>query len=103
MGRETLLHDPLSDLIGVIDQLRGDERDSFLETLSRMASALAGLRDMPAFGTCQDCSHFTPTGDSGYCACMAAELAAEEIDQLCASYQGTLRGMLIEGKHDDRD
>jgi len=103
MGRETLLHDPLSDLIGVIDQLQDDERDSFLETLSRMASALAGLREVPAFGTCQDCSHFTPAGDSGYCACMAAELAAEEIDQLCASYQGASRGMLIEGKHDDRD
>jgi DNA-binding MarR family transcriptional regulator len=102
MGLETLVHDPLSDLIGVIGQLQEDERDRFLQTLSRMTSALAGLRDVPAFGTCQDCSHFTPANDSGYCACMAAELAAEEIDQLCASYQGPARGIQTEGERDDR-
>jgi len=103
LGRETLLHDPLSDLIGVIGRLREDERDLFLQTLSRMASALAGLRDVPAFGTCQDCSHFTPADGSGYCACMAAELATEEINQLCASYQTAARGMAIEGEHGDSD
>jgi DNA-binding MarR family transcriptional regulator len=103
MGRATLLEDPLRDLIGVIGQLQDDERDRFLETLSRMASAVAGLRGEPAFGTCQDCSHFTPADDSGYCACMAAELAAEEIDQLCASYHGASRGMQTEGEQDDRE
>lgn len=107
MGRATLLEDPLNDLINVIGQLQYDERDRFLQTLSRMAYALAGLRDVPAFGTCQDCSHFKPAIGSGYCACMAAELAAEDIDQLCASYQGTALGvlpnMLIKGEPDDRE
>jgi DNA-binding MarR family transcriptional regulator len=106
-GRATLLEDPLNDLINVIGQLQEDERDRFLKTLSRMAYALAGLRDVPTFGTCQDCSHFTPANGSGYCACMASELAAEDIDQLCASYQGTAPGVLpnilIKGEPDDRE
>jgi len=101
-GRAMLVHDPLSDLIGVIGHLEDDERDRFLETLSQLASGLAGLRDVPAFGTCQSCRHFAPANDSGYCACIAAELAADEIDKLCASYHGPRRAMQTEGKHDGK-
>jgi DNA-binding MarR family transcriptional regulator len=102
-GRTTLREDPLRDLIGVIGKLSDDDRARFLETLSQTASALAGLRQAPAFGTCQDCSHFTPARESGHCACMATELAADEIDQLCASYHGASPGKPIEGDRDDRD
>jgi hypothetical protein len=34
---------------------------------------------------------------------MATELAADEIDQLCASYHGASPGKPIEGDRDDRD
>src|SRR6056297_75422 len=87
-GRAMLAQDPLGDLIGVIDGLGAAERDRFLGTLSRLVSALAMRREVPAFGTCRDCSHFGTSGDTAYCACMAAELAAEETTKLCASYRG---------------
>ncbi len=88
-GREMLEKDPLGDLIGVIDSLGPTERDHFLVTLSRLSSALAKRRDGPAFGTCQDCSHFGTSGDTAFCACMAAELATEDTAKLCASYTPT--------------
>lgn len=86
-GRAMLAQDPLRDLIGVIDGLGATERDRFLTTLSRLASALAMRRDAPAFGTCRDCTHFGTSADTAYCACMAAELAVEDIAKLCASYR----------------
>jgi len=85
-GRTMLDNDPLRVLVGLIDGLDGAESAQFLTTLSGLASALAAKRDVPSFGTCRDCSHFGTTGDVAYCACMAAELAADEIDRLCASY-----------------
>lgn len=91
-GGAMLTQDPLRDLIGVIDALGSAERDRFLATLSRVASVLALRRDMPAFGTCRDCSHFGTSGDAAFCACMAAELAAEETTKLCASYSGPALG-----------
>lgn len=87
LGREVLAQDPLRDLISVIDVLGAAERDHFLATLSRLASTLAIRRDLPAFGTCQDCSHYAQSGDTAYCACMTAELAVEDIPKLCASYR----------------
>ncbi len=102
IGQEMLAQDPLRDLMGVIDELGANERDRFLETLSRLASALAGLREVPSFGTCDDCSHFASVGGTAYCACIAAELAADEIDKLCASYRGTANILQMEGKRDDR-
>lgn len=86
-GCEMLAQDPLRDLIEVIDTLCTVERDHFLATLSQLASMLAIRRDLPAFGTCQDCSHYAQSGDTAYCACMAAELAVEDIPKLCASYR----------------
>ena len=85
-GRATLARDPLRDLVGLIDGLGDAESARFLATLSRLASALAVWREGPAFGTCRDCSHFGTSGDAAYCACMAAELSADEMHKLCASY-----------------
>ena len=62
------------------------EGEAFLATLSRLASSLADLKNARAFGTCLDCTHYTPADDGGFCACMAAELGADEIDKLCGSY-----------------
>ena len=85
-GRAMLDHDPLRVLVDLIDELDGADSVQFLTTLSGLASALAAKRDAASFGTCRDCSHFGTTGDAAYCACMAADLAADETTKLCASY-----------------
>jgi DNA-binding MarR family transcriptional regulator len=85
-GRAMLRRDPLRMLVGLIDGLAETERARFLATLSGLSSALAAQRDVPSFGTCRDCSHFGTAHGAAYCACMAEELAADEIERLCASY-----------------
>lgn len=101
-GQAMLANDPLRHLIDVIDGLATIERDSFLTTLSRLAATLAIQRDAPAFGTCQDCSHFASSGDTAYCACMAEELAAVDIPKLCASYRPT-RAVQSQGDQNGAD
>ncbi len=100
-GAAMLSHDPLRDLICVIDTLATGERDRFLATLSRLSSALAMRREAPAFGACRDCNHFGTSGDAAFCACMAADLAAEETTKLCASYSGPSLGKRSEGSRDN--
>ncbi len=85
-GRTLLSGDPLGQLNGLLGAFDAAECEAFLATLSRLASSLAGLKNARAFGTCRDCTHFTPAGGGGYCACLAAELGADEIDKLCGSY-----------------
>jgi len=99
-GQAMLANDPLRELIDVIDGLADSERDGFLTTLSRLAFQLAIRRDVPAFGTCQDCSHFERPGGRAYCACMAEELAAVDLPKLCASYTPT-REPLSQGDQND--
>lgn len=85
-GRAMLQRDPLRSMSGVIGELGAEDRDRLLHMLSRLVAGVADRRAAPAFGTCRDCTHFTPGGDSGYCACMAAELDPGEIDRLCAVF-----------------
>lgn len=101
-GRAILARDPLRDLIGALDGLGAAERAHFLKTLSRLASVLAMRRDRPVFGTCRDCSHFARFGGTAYCACMAQELAAEDIPKLCASHAPSF-GSHSQGGQDDAD
>jgi hypothetical protein len=83
----------------LIDCLGESESGRFLVTLSKLASQLAAQRDAPAFGTCRDCSHFGWSGGAAFCACMAAELAAEDMHKLCASYTPAL-GVENQGARD---
>lgn len=85
-GRAMLENDPLRVLVGLIDGMERAETARLLSTLSALSSALAVKRSAPAFGTCRDCTHFSTTANTAYCACMAAELASDEIDRLCASF-----------------
>jgi DNA-binding MarR family transcriptional regulator len=85
-GRRMMAQDPLHDLVRLIDGLGETEGGRFLTTLSRLSSALAERRAVPAFGTCSDCNHFGTSGSAAHCACMAADLAADEIHKLCVSY-----------------
>lgn len=97
-GGAVLAEDPLGDLIAVIDGLKAAERATFLNVLGRMGSLLAESRGDRAFGTCGDCTHFTPTNDGGHCSCIPADIAADEINQLCASYRGLgLAGGIADG------
>ncbi|MFO7920658.1 MarR family transcriptional regulator [Rhodobacteraceae bacterium W635] len=102
-GRACLVDDPLGDLIALLEKLEAQERAAFLDTLSGLSSSLALFKGARAFGTCGDCTHFTPGDTSGYCACMAGELGAGEIDQLCASYAGrtTQKAPQTKEGHDD--
>ena len=99
-GRVLLENDPLGDLTELLDGLGGAERDVFLATLSQLAGALAARRDVPAFGTCGECSHFNTSGDATFCSCMAAELAFEETTKLCGSYFPR-RTTITNGDHND--
>jgi len=101
-GRRLLASDPLGDLISVIAGLDAETHSRFLATLSRLASSLATSRGLRAFGSCMDCTHFTPAGGGGFCACMQAALAAEETDKLCASYRGPERVTQMEGHRHGR-
>ncbi|WP_101066192.1 MarR family winged helix-turn-helix transcriptional regulator [Roseovarius salinarum] len=87
-GWAALSHDPLGDLIASLDGLGPAEREAFLQMLSRVASTLAARRGGRTFGTCSDCTHFSTSEGSGYCACMAAHLGTGEIDKLCIDYSG---------------
>lgn len=99
-GHKMLAQDPLRDLIDVIGGLAAAERNRFLMTLSRLSSTLAMQRNLPAFGTCRDCSHFAPSGGTAYCACMAEELACVDIPKLCASYTPTPEHQSQGDRHD---
>ncbi len=85
-GRAALARDPLGDLMVALDSLVPQDRERMLSMLSRVMESLAERRGARTFGTCRDCAHFTPCGQSGYCACMAADLAAGETDKLCIDY-----------------
>jgi DNA-binding MarR family transcriptional regulator len=101
-GRAMLAEDPLRDLIGAIDRLGPEEGARLRGTLSRLSAALSNRRETPAFGTCRDCRHFAPGAETGYCACLAAELAAGELDKLCASYLGPAHDLEPEGERNGR-
>lgn len=102
VGQKTLEKDPLCDLMGVIESLGQRESDRFLDTLSRLATALADLREVPSFGTCGDCSHYSSDGGVSYCACISAQLATDEIDRLCASYRKPDTDTHAEGQRDEQ-
>tara|TARA_B110000503_G_scaffold22642_2_gene35190 strand:- start:5439 stop:6041 length:603 start_codon:yes stop_codon:yes gene_type:complete len=87
-GRALISRDPLGELNGLLGAFDAAEREAFLATLSRLATSLADLKNARAFGTCRDCIHFTPTGDGGFCTCMAVDLGADQVDKLCGSYRG---------------
>lgn len=104
-GHILLTQDPLGDLNSLLGKIGSAERAVFLATLSRLATSLADLKKAPAFGTCRDCRHFTASDDSGFCACLAAELGADEIDMLCGSYRGPAGltpGLQTQGNINDR-
>jgi DNA-binding MarR family transcriptional regulator len=85
-GNETLNADPLADLMRLIDLIKPKERAAFLATLSLLSETLAGLKGAQAFGTCKACTHYTSSDGGGYCACIAAELAPDDVGKLCVNF-----------------
>ena len=85
-GHETLNADPLADLMRLIDLIKPKERAAFLATLSLLSETLAGLKGAQAFGTCKACTHYTSSDGGGYCDCIAAELAPDDVGKLCVNF-----------------
>jgi len=85
-GHEVLNADPLADLLSVIDVIKPKERAAFLATLSHLSETLAGLKGAQAFGTCEACTHYTSSDGKSYCACIAAELAPDDVGKLCVNF-----------------
>jgi DNA-binding MarR family transcriptional regulator len=85
-GNETLNADPLADLMRLIDLIKPKERAAFLATLSLLSETLAVLKGAQAFGTCKACTHYTSSDGGGYCACIAAELAPDDVGKLCVNF-----------------
>jgi DNA-binding MarR family transcriptional regulator len=85
-GRRHLKKDPAGDLKEVLNGWDEGTRETLLAALCDLSAALAERRDSRAFGTCADCAHFNPSQDSGYCACLASPLGADDIHKLCGSY-----------------
>jgi DNA-binding MarR family transcriptional regulator len=85
-GHEILKVDPLADLMCLIDLIKPKKRAAFLGTLSLLSETLAGLKGAQAFGTCKACTHYTSSDGGGYCACIAAELAPDDVGKLCVNF-----------------
>lgn len=87
-GRAMLCEDPLRQLMAALDRLPAAACETLSLSLAQVAADLAALRGCRAFGTCDGCSHYAADGGSkgGYCACVAADLAPEEIGRLCANF-----------------
>lgn len=104
-GWSMLTEDPLGDLNRLLGAMESPERLAFLATLSRLSSSLAAVKNAPAFGTCRDCRHYTPSPGIGFCACLAAAVDVDDIDLLCASYRcppGTVSPYQNESRPNDR-
>jgi DNA-binding MarR family transcriptional regulator len=85
-GRKALDRDPLRHLSTSISRLDPVLQAALARALPALAVDVAAARGAPAFGTCGDCRHFAAGPGAGYCACVAAELAPEEMGQLCANF-----------------
>jgi DNA-binding MarR family transcriptional regulator len=89
LGLEILDEDPLADMISAIEALKPKDSMGFLVTLSRLSASLSALRSTQAFGTCDTCTHYTSSSGKGYCACVAAELAPDDLGRLCVNFGTT--------------
>lgn len=85
-GQETLESDPLRHLSNSIARLEPALQAALARALPALAVDIAAARGAPAFGTCGDCRHFAAGPGAGYCACVAAELAPDEMGRLCANF-----------------
>jgi len=102
-GCVLLERDPLRHLITAIDRLEASSRTGVVHALSTLAADLANLRGAPAFGTCIDCAHYTAGNDGGgYCACVAVDLAPDEVGKLCASFEHAGNAALEESSQIER-
>ncbi|MCZ6651589.1 MAG: MarR family transcriptional regulator [Planctomycetota bacterium] len=102
-ARVLLERDPLRHLITAIDRSEASSRTGLVRALSTLAAELANLRGAPAFGTCNDCAHYTAGNDGGgYCACVAVDLAPDEVGKLCVSFEHAGNAALDEGSQIER-
>ena len=85
-GTQVMCGDPLRELSDAIHRLDAGLKSALRLALPALVGQLADIRDTVAFGTCADCRHFSGDGATGYCACVAAELAPADLGRLCISF-----------------
>lgn len=90
-GLAAMRDDPLRALSEAIERLDARLKSALRQALPALAGELAQIRDTVAFGTCGDCRHFSE-GTTGYCACIAAELAPADLGRLCAHFSARQGG-----------
>nr|WP_245596823.1 MarR family transcriptional regulator [Leisingera aquimarina] len=102
-GWDQLERDPLRHLITAIERLEVSSRAGLVHALAVLTADLANLRSAPAFGTCNACAHYTAgRDDTGYCDCVAVDLAPDEIGKLCVHFKHSGRTAPAEGSQKER-
>lgn len=102
-GWVLLERDPLRHLITAIRRLEASSRAGLAHALATLTADLADQRGAPAFGTCNDCAHYTAgRGDAGYCGCVAVDLAPDEVGKLCVHFEHAGRAAPAEGSQIER-
>lgn len=103
LGRDQLARDPLRHLITAIERLEASSRAGLVHALASLTADLANLRSAPAFGTCNACAHYTAgRGDTGYCDCVAVDLAPDDVGKLCVHFEHTGGAAPAEGSPKER-
>ncbi len=91
-GREVIAADPLSRLIGLIDDLPPDVLQAFAAQMSGIASQLSGALGRPGFGACRRCRFLEEDkrcADSDLnarCRYVGEKLEFKDLDGLCVNY-----------------
>ena len=94
-GVQVMCDDPLRELSDAIDRLDAGLKSALRQALPALVGQLADIRDTVAFGTCGDCRHFSGGVATGYCACVAAELAPADLGRLCINFAASQDRTLV--------
>ena len=92
-ARAILVRDPLQLLVDAGEALPTHLRGQLVKLLERMLRHVARQRGRPTFGICPSCAHLRSSGHRRsdpcrhQCALLNEPLAAEEIEQICISFE----------------
>ena len=92
-AKAILARDPLRVLVDAAEALPGRLRGQLVKLLERMLGHVARQRSRPSFGICASCTHLRSheRGRSHpcryQCSLLNEPLAAEEIEQICISFE----------------
>jgi hypothetical protein len=91
-AKAILARDPFEAVVDAAEALPGRLRGQLVKLLERMLGHVARQRSRPSFGVCASCAHLRGDerrrSDPGryQCRLLNEPLAAEEINQICISF-----------------